>query len=66
MFKVSIQLVHIYKGNPNYVLETFARLVCYSLSDLKGFVLFNYTSVYRSKIYNQALIKPIVATKINK
>ena len=36
----------------------FGRLVCYSLWDLRGFVPSNYTRIYRSKIYIQAVIEP--------
>ena len=35
----------------------FGRLVCYSLWDLRGFVPSNYTRIYWSKIYNQAVIE---------
>ena len=33
-------------------------LCVYSLWDMRGVVPSNYTSIYRSKIYNQALVKP--------
>ena len=36
----------------------FGRLVCYFLWDQRGVVSCNYTSVYWSKIYNQALLQP--------
>ena len=37
---------------------TFGRLVCYFLWDLSGVVPSNYTSIYQSKIYKQALVEP--------
>ena len=57
-YRVSIQLIHIEKGNPSYVLKTFGKLVCYSLWDLRGVVPSNQTSIYWNKIYNQALVEP--------
>ena len=49
-------------------LTTFFKLlrtlVCYSLWDLKSFVPFNYTRIYRSKIYNQALVEHSCCIKI--
>ena len=42
------------------------RLVCYSLWDLRGFVPSNYTRIYWSQIYNQALVKHSCRIKINK
>ena len=31
--------------------------MCYSLCDLRSFVPSNYTRIYQSKIYNQALVE---------
>ena len=36
----------------------------YSLWDLRGFVPSNYTRIYQSKIYNQALVEPSYCNKI--
>ena len=38
--------------------KLFGRLVCYSLWDQRSFVPYNYTRVYRSKIYTQAVVEP--------
>ena len=46
-----------------YKRETLAMFfklldLCYSLWDLRDFVLSNYTSIYWNKIYNQVVIEP--------
>ena len=56
-FRISSKLLHIYKGNPSHILKTLKRLVCYSLWDLRDFVLSNYTRIYRIQNYNQALVE---------
>ena len=46
------------------LFKFFERLVCYSLWDLRGFVPSNYTRIYWSKIYNQALVEHSCCIKI--
>ena len=43
---------------------TFRKLVCYFLWNLRGFVSFNYTRIYRNKNYNQAFVEHSCYIKI--
>ena len=68
IFKLGLSLqkcLGFHSNSSTYKRETlitflffiFWRLVCYSLWDLRGFVPSNYTWIYWSKIYNQALVE---------